>query len=94
MNKLYGALLAVSISIVLWTVPAFAHTADEPFVTDLIAGRHMDVGDVLVWNDADYLYVKYVTIADWCLTQTRLHIATDIDGMPQTEKGNHAHDTR
>ena len=69
------------------------HTEEDPFVTDLIAGggnpkSAIDVGDVLVWNDGDTLYVKYVITEDgWCLTETHLHVATNSDDIPQ-KKGN------
>lgn len=39
---------------------ASAHTDDDPLVVDLLAGQTEDIGDVLVWNDADTLYVKFV----------------------------------
>ena len=72
---------------------AMAHTAEDPFVTDLIAGggnpnSQIDVGDILVWNDADYLYVKYITTDGWTLAETHLAVATSLDGIPQTKKGN------
>jgi hypothetical protein len=57
-------------------------------VVDLIAGQHYDVGDVFVWNDADFLYVKYVTTDDWFITETHLHIADSPCGIPQTKNGN------
>ncbi|MGB6371195.1 MAG: hypothetical protein WBF68_09250 [Atribacterota bacterium] len=69
------------------------HTEEIPFVTDLIAGggnpkSAIDVGDVLVWNDEDNLYVKYViTEGGWCLTETHLHVATTLEGIPQ-KNGN------
>jgi hypothetical protein len=67
------------------------HTEELPFFTDLIAdGRDLaiDVGDVLVWNDGDTLYVKYViTEAGWCLTETHLHVATILTDIPQ-KNGN------
>jgi len=72
---------------------AMAHTEEDPFVTDLIAGggnpkSAITVGDVKVWNDAEYLYVKYViTDTDWCLTETHLHIAAFAEGIPQ-KNGN------
>lgn len=72
---------------------AFAHTELEPYETDLIAGGGnyefaMHVGKVLVWNDGEYLYVKYmVTNADWCMTATHLHVATDMAAIPQ-KNGN------
>ena len=69
-------------------VLVWAHTAEDPFITDLIAGRHIDAGDVLVWNDTDSLYIQYVTEDGWCLTETHLHVAVSLDGIPQTKKGN------
>jgi hypothetical protein len=75
------------------SVGAFAHTEDAPFVTDLIAGggnfeSAILVGQVNVWNDDNYIYVKYlITNPDWCMTSTHLHIATSLEGIPQ-KKGN------
>jgi hypothetical protein len=72
---------------------AYASTATNPFVTDLIAGggnpaSAIDVGDVSIWNDEDYLYVKYETTDDWYLTETHLAVATTLSGIPQTKTGN------
>jgi hypothetical protein len=89
MNKTMRVLLMASLIFALIPVTAFAHTAEDPFVTDLTAGggnikSAMDVGDVLVWNDGDYLYVKYVvTDEDWCLTETHLEVATALEDIPQ-----------
>ena len=87
MKKLFN-LVIVSLFLFVVPVAALAHTAEDPFVTDLVAGRHIDVGEVLVWNDADHLYIKYVTSKHWCLTETHLHVATSLKGIPQTKKGN------
>ena len=60
---------------------------------DLIAGggnpkSEVDVGDVNVWNDGDYLYVQYVVDAPgWCLTETHLHVAMSMEAIPQ-KNGN------
>ncbi|WP_455392597.1 vWA domain-containing protein [[Eubacterium] cellulosolvens] len=65
----------------------------HPFVTDLIAGggnpkSAIDVGEVIAWNDEDYLYIKYETTGDWYMTETHLHVAADsIEGIPQ-KNGN------
>jgi hypothetical protein len=89
MKKLFQVLTVVSLVLVLVPVAALAHTANDPFITDLTAGggnikSAMDVGDVLVWNDGDYLYVKYeVTDGDWCLTETHLEVATAPEDIPQ-----------
>lgn len=54
----------------------------------LVAGKNTNVGDVIVWNDADNLYVNYViTDLDWCLTETHLHVATSLGEIPQ-KNGN------
>jgi hypothetical protein len=80
-------------SFVLLPLIVSAHTADDPYWTDLIAGGGgkgsgaMDAGDVLIWNNADNLYVKYVVDAPWCITETHLQVTTSFNGIPQT-KGN------
>ena len=66
-----------------------AHTADNPFRTDLIAGggskhKGTDVGDVLVWNDSDNLYVEYVVDAPgWKLIKTHLDVELSMEDIPQ-----------
>lgn len=68
--------------------------------TDLIAGQHVDVGEVQVWKEGNTLFVKYIIDADLTpddptddgvptlITQTHLAVATDPDDLPQTKKGN------
>ncbi|MFX1431215.1 MAG: hypothetical protein ACFFCY_13710 [Promethearchaeota archaeon] len=60
---------------------------------DFIAGggnekSAIDVGDILIWNTTEYIYVKYTVIEGWWLTETHLHIASSIEEIPQTKKGN------
>ena len=89
MKKTLALLTVMAFSLILPTA-VLAHTEAEPFAADLIAGKYMDAGDVLVWNDGEYLYVKYVTVYS-CLYETHLHVATTLggfDGIPQTKKGN------
>ena len=58
-------------------------------ITDLMAGQHMDVGDVIVINDGEYIYVTYEILEPgWVMTETHLHIADELSGIPQTKKGN------
>lgn len=71
-------------------VPVAAHTESGPHVVDLIADggdEAVDVGDVLVWNDADNLYVKFETTSGWVMTKTYVHVATDPTDIPQ-KNGN------
>ena len=62
-----------------------AFPASNPVVTDLIASQHYDVGDVTIWNDADFLYVNYKLSIIWLrLFETHLHVATSLEGIPQS----------
>ena len=71
-----------------------AYITVHPFVTDLIAGggnpkSAIDVGEVIIWtNDPDFLYITYETTDDWYITETHLHVADSLDGIPQTKKFN------
>jgi len=63
-------LISLMMLLLVGLVPlASAHTADDPFVTDLIADggdptTATDVGEVQVWNDGETLYVKYLIDSD------------------------------
>jgi hypothetical protein len=97
MKAKMGILFAVALMLTLLPASALAHPPDAPMVRDLIAGggnvkSAMDVGDLLISNDVDYLYVEYlITDGDWCLTETHLHVFLD-DGkftdIPVTRWGN------
>lgn len=82
-------LVAVTIAALILVAPktTSAHTMDEPFRTDLIAGQHTKVGEVLVWNDANNLYVRYVTEGDWCISELHLYVAASLEDIPQ-KNGN------
>lgn len=92
------AKIVVTIMIVVMlfaSVPYFIKSAYADVVTvDLIAGggnpaSAITVGYVKVWNDLNYLYVKYViTEEGWYLTETHLAVATSLSGIPQTKTGN------
>jgi hypothetical protein len=86
-------LLAMFLMLVFMPASVAAHTEAVPFKTDLIAGggseaSAIDVGDILVWNDGNYLYVKYVTDGCWIILETHLQVADSSDGIPQTKKNN------
>lgn len=85
MKKVLFPILALVLALGL-VLPVAAHTEGDPFVTNLIAGQYDDVGDVKVWNDDTNLYVQYVT-TNWKMTETHLHVATSLDGIPQ-KNGN------
>jgi hypothetical protein len=89
MKKVIALLLVATLGVAMIPTVVMAHTEAAPYSTDLIADggseeSAMDIGDVLVWNDADNLYVKYlVTDDDWCLIETHLQVAASLDGIPQ-----------
>lgn len=60
----------------------------DPQVQDLIAGQHIDAGDVIVKNDNENLYITYQTEGGWEITETHFHVADSLEGIPQTKKGN------
>jgi hypothetical protein len=39
------------------------------------------VGEVVVWSDADYLYVGYSVDAPYCITSTQVKIASSVEGL-------------
>ncbi|MBN1179030.1 MAG: hypothetical protein JXD18_07450 [Anaerolineae bacterium] len=78
-----AVLMAVVLVFMVFPARGAAHTADEPFVTDLLAGQTIDAGDVRIWNDGANLFVEYVTDGGWCLTETHLQVATTLEGIPQ-----------
>jgi hypothetical protein len=65
-----------------------AHTQENPFVTNLIAGQSIDAGDILVWNDAENLYIKYEGHDGWQLTETNVAVEVTLDDIPATGSGN------
>jgi len=65
------------------------YTEANPFTTELLAGQTINVGEVQVWNDAEYLYITYIIDeSGWYLTETHLHVACDGDPIPVNKKGN------
>ncbi len=76
-------LFLVSMFALAFAPTAKAHTEGDPYVTDLIAGQYIDVGEVYVWNDGEHLYVKYATVNGWSLGETHVHVATSLGDIPQ-----------
>jgi hypothetical protein len=83
MKRIPSLLIVLVMLAVLIPSAVFAHTASNNTVVDLIAGQHIDAGDIRVWNDNSYLYVKYITSADWCLDETHLQVASSLEDIPQ-----------
>lgn len=85
-------LLALPLLPAFWPGDAAAHTCDNPFSTDLIAGktsqttRTKDAGDVKVCNDGTTLTITYEATYPFCLLATDLHVATSVDAIPQNKQ--------
>ncbi len=89
MKKLFYPLIIALLAIALLVPGAVsAHTEEVPYSTPLIAGQHIDVGDVSVWNDGTNLHVTYTTTDGWYMTETHLAVADGLGGIPQTKTEN------
>jgi len=84
-TKIIALILVFSITTLIGG--ATAYTEGDPLVTDLIAGQHIDAGDVIAWDDGSSLFVKYVTQGGWRITETHLHVSKSPDDIPQ-KNGN------
>jgi len=52
---------------------------------NLYAGQFIDVGTLLINNDATSLKITYKAGGDWLFTETNLHVATSLEEIPQTK---------
>jgi len=81
-----GKIIAISI-IGIWLCSGM--TSVSAVWTDLYAGRDQTItGNVHVWRSGGQLNVRYSTESGWTLSETHLAVATSLDGIPQTKKGN------
>ena len=83
MKKIVGFLIVTFLMLALLFVVASAETT-----VDLLAGQDIKAGTVTVSYDGGVLCVTYETIDGWELVETHLAIATSLEGIPQTKKGN------
>ena len=74
--------LALALAPAFWPSDAAAHTCDAPFTTDLVTGTGIDVGQVAVCNDAEFLTITYETKFPWCVLRTNLHV----DISPESQR--------
>ncbi len=89
-RKCLAVVLAVTMCLAILPAAAGAEPTTETY--PLYAGQDWQVGDVVVWNDAENLYVKYVLddagVADegWYLTEVHLHVASQMSDFPLAGK--------
>src|SRR5215216_169551 len=83
MKRIFYLTITLLAIMALMPLPGLAATQSDPFIVDLIAGQHTDVGDIKVWDDGTYLYVEYETVDPWCLKETHLAIGSSLEDIPQ-----------
>lgn len=70
-----------------------ANTVADPLVVPILAGQTIPVGNIKMWNDANYVYIDYVldTMANeadqWYLKECQADIQRSPDAFPQ-KNGN------
>lgn len=88
MKKTIIVLVLLMLALGMASTAAFAGgICGEATVVRLLAGQHIEAGNVTVSNDADNLYVKFSTTGDWWLKKTHLHVATSLAGIPKNPGG-------
>lgn len=88
MNRKCLGIIMVVLLLSAFTGFASADGECEPVTVDLIAGQHTDSGDMVISNDNESLSVSYATQDGWKLTETHVHVACTLSGIPQTKTGN------
>lgn len=58
-----------------------------PMMADFFAGQHINVGTIIVENDATNLYVTYSLTGNWSLEETHLYVG-ECDSIPYNNAGN------
>jgi hypothetical protein len=91
-DKLRGLVTVALLLVVLVALPGSAVSAQrsqcgDPTTMTLWAGQHTNSGTVTVWNDESYLYVRFQTTGGWTLTETHVHVATSLSGIPTNDQG-------
>ena len=73
MRKIIFMPIIAAVFMMLCPAAGFTATEDSPFVTPLIAGGNIPVGESVSGNDDTNMYVKYViNDSSWCLRETNL----------------------
>jgi hypothetical protein len=87
-NTMKTFAIAVALALVGAAAPASAEICGTPQVVTLFAGQTIDAGTVTVSNDENNLYVTFSSTNGWLLSETHLHVADSLAGIPTNKKGN------
>lgn len=89
-NKI--ALVLAMLSVFALTItPVFANGTcnGKEYESDLIAGRHMDVGDVVVAVDDYEILTIDITLKSGCeIIESHVWVGDDLEDIPRTKSGN------
>lgn len=83
--------VAALILALVFAIPMVAGANGGDVTAELYAGQDMDAGDVNVSYDSvtGNLTVEFKVVTEnWTLAETHVHVATSLEGIPQTKKGN------
>ena len=89
MKYILNILLSFTALFISSTAVAEHRTCGTPHTVNLVAGQYIDSGSVSVRNDeVGNLTITFLTISPWQLSETHLHVATSLEGIPKTRRGN------
>lgn len=89
-KALFFAVVGLVVALAV-AIPMVAGANGGEATAELYAGQDMDVGDVNVSYDnvTGELKVQFVVVTEnWTLAETHVHVATSLEDIPQTKKGN------
>ena len=87
-NLLKPSAIVAALLLVGTMAPASAETCGTSKDVILFAGQTIDAGTVTVANDDANLYVTFTAENGWLLSETHLHVADSLAGIPTNKKGN------
>jgi len=69
-------------------VPINFNECEGVSTVKLMAGQHIEAGEVNIWVQDGTLMVKYVTNKDWLISETHLAVENNAEAIPHTNSGN------
>ena len=85
-----SVVLLFAAAVYAMTIKVVSDDNSGVYCTDLIAGQNLDIGDVCVTADNEFVYIHYKVdeTNDWYLGDTHLWVGQSIADMPQNRAGN------
>ena len=90
MRRLHQLVLGLAVMGVLTisAVPANAQACGTMTNTPLVAGQNFVAGTIWISNDADNIYIQYLTDSPWVMSDAHAAVASTLAGIPQTQTNN------